>query len=70
MKEKEFNNKNNSHDVKILVLFFEMSVILLACAACLLILMSSLPVILKTAAFGLFAFVVRMLVKHLTASVK
>jgi len=68
MKEKKLNgNKNENPDlVKVLVLIFEMGVIFLSCAVCMLILISSLPLVIKTAAFGLFAFVIKALVKHLT----
>lgn len=71
MNKKKFNDDSNEFSgfVKLLVLIFEMGLILLACTACLLILISTLPVIIKTAAFGLFAFVIRMLVKHFTTVV-
>lgn len=70
MKEKERNigkREAVSVNVKTLVLFFEMGIILLACAACLCILAAPLSILIKSAAFGLFAFVVRRLVRHLTA---
>lgn len=70
MEEKERNigkHKENHNSVKTFVLFFEMGIILLACAACLFILVAPISIIIKSAAFGLFAFVVRRLVRHLTS---
>lgn len=71
MERKEINagkREANYGNFKKFILIFEMGIILLACAACLVILAAPLSIVIKAAAFGLFAFVVRNLVRHLTTA--